>query len=142
MTFALVALLLFTLILLAGGGRVWALTITPNPPVAGQPITFSGTNSADSGITVYSGFGCLNVLMSLNSLSTGPGAYSYTLAGGLPAGQYSALKLDDASPPTGCVNFTVNPAPTTGGVHPTFPIYVGAAFLAHKQYCTASPTHC
>lgn len=101
--FALLALGL----LLVNVKPAWAVTITPNPAVAGQPITFSGS-SADVGGNIFSGFGCTGSIVAFVSTG-GPGAYSFTLTGGLPAGSYSVQIIDDITPPTGCVNFTVQP---------------------------------
>jgi hypothetical protein len=88
---------------------VYAVTITPNPAIAGQPITFSGA-SADLGGSIFSGFGCSGSVVGFVSTG-GPGPYSYTLASGLPAGSYSVAIVDDI-PASGCVNFTVVPATT------------------------------
>ena len=85
-----------------------ALTISPNPPIAGQPIVFSGflTGSSQAYAFVYHGSGCIVLFVLYGSLAPGP--YRFTVDGGLPAGSYSILIPGDAS---GCVNFTVHPAP-------------------------------
>ena len=85
-----------------------ALTISPNPATAGQPIIFSGflTGSSHAYAFVYHGSGCLVLFVLYGSLAPGP--YSFTVSGGLPAGSYSILIPGDVS---GCVNFTVHPAP-------------------------------
>jgi len=130
-----VAVALMTLLLLkllAEGRQVWGLTYTfsPDPPVAGQPFTITSSDPFDS-IEVYSGSGCDFVnLIVLDGASVSVPAQ--------PAGTYSFI-TSDIGP--ACPSFTVIPAPATSLPH-AVAMYVGAAFLAHKNYCTASPTHC
>lgn len=103
---AIVAVTLSVVFLFGSIGQVWALTISPNPPIAGEPFTITNS-SATSGdiISVYTGSGCANsnFIPGLGG-SVGPsGSVSLTLS----AGQYSAQGILAVN---GCVNFTVSPA--------------------------------
>ena len=83
----------------------WALTITPNPPVAGQPFNIIGYGPG--AVFVYTGSGCGGSLVFLSGPLRG-GAYNVTVPG-LPAGHYHLTVPENV----GCVNFTVIPATTT-----------------------------
>ena len=110
----------------------YAISVSPGSPVAGQPITFTGNE--EENFNIYTGSGCSHPLM---FISAGIGSFSCVLTGGLSAGSYSAKTDSDVT----CTNFTVTTATTTGTPH-TIGIYVGAAYLAHKNCCAASPTDC
>jgi len=132
----LVTVLLLTL-LVVNVGRVWAPpppppTFVPNPPIAGEPFTVSAF-APDGVIVLYPGPTCTGRGTLLGFSDPITGDYSFTLT--LAAGTYCLADTVHIVP------FTVisPPSTTTSGSHP---VYVGAAFLAHKQYCTASPTHC
>ena len=128
---ALVALLLLTLFL-TGGRQVWAVVISfsPNPPVAGQPFTITSSDS-DDGLSVYTGSVCNGQF----SITAGTGTVNVPAQS---AGAYAYFDADLAV----CVDFNIISAPTTTGVPHIVGLYVGDAFLAYKNYCTASPTHC
>ena len=130
----LVTVLLLTL-LVVNVGRVRALTpptFIPNPPVAGEPFTVSGVTAPN--VAVDLGSTCNSFVAFLGSSDPTTGAYSFTLT--LSAGNYC---IDDA---VHAAPFTVIPPPPSITTTASHPAYVGAAYLAHKQYCTASPTHC
>ena len=143
-TVTLVAVLILSLFLL-GLGQVWAQSFNPNPPIAGQTFTISGVCGSGPCVVIVilqTGFGCGNgntvaILGPFNGMVGGPGSYTATVPGQLQ-GTYSTFTLGGES----CVIFTVVPATTTTTSAHTVPVYVGAAYLAHKTYCTASPTHC
>ena len=123
--------------LLVNVRQVWALTITPNPPIAGQSFTISGPTEGGD-LLVFADFGCPagGPPLVLSAPISAP-TYAVTVPP-QPVGHYSASAPGD---PSGCVDFTVIPAPSSS-VTSTVPVYVGDAFLVHKNYCTASPTHC
>jgi len=85
----LVAVLALALVVM-NANPVWGYTISPNPPVAGQPFTITDVGTL---IAVESGFNCPGHVIGSGS--------PVTLT--LPAGDYS---FTDSF----CVNFTVVPA--------------------------------
>jgi hypothetical protein len=110
--------LLFLALLLVSVKPTWAnTTVTPNPALANQPITFSDGNS-NTHLIIYSGSGCTGTV--LDDFSVSEFGYTVTLSAGLPAGSYSAT--DGTIVP--CVNFTVQAAPPI----PEYPL--GVAILA------------
>lgn len=101
----LVALMLSGVIFVMNVKPAWALTITPNPPVAGQSFNISGYGPG--AVFVFTGSGCGGSVV----FQSGPlrgGFYNVTVPG-LPAGQYHVTVPEDL----GCVSFTVIPATTT-----------------------------
>jgi hypothetical protein len=83
----------------------WALTIAPDPPIAGQPFSISGYGPG--AVFVFTGSGCGGSVV----FQSGPlrgGAYNVTVPG-LPMGQYHVTVPENI----GCVNFTIIPASTT-----------------------------
>jgi len=83
----------------------WALTITPNPPIASQPFGISGYGPG--AVFVFTGSGCGGSVV----FQSGPlrgGSYNVTVPG-LPSGQYHVTVPEDL----GCVDFTVIPPSTT-----------------------------
>jgi hypothetical protein len=89
--------LVAVIVLLTNVGQVWALTITPNPPIAGEPFTITSMPGYSS-VFVFSSSDCSGGVIA--SSFTSP----FTLT--LSAGQYSAYSGDVS----GCVKFTVVPA--------------------------------
>lgn len=92
-------ILLVLTILAMNPHPVSAYTITPNPPVAGQPFTITANFGSDT-IFVYQGSGCPD-----GHFNVGVGMVTLTE----PAGQYSFVIEHETVP--NCVNFTVNSAP-------------------------------
>ncbi|MGA3109230.1 MAG: hypothetical protein ABSD99_07195 [Candidatus Bathyarchaeia archaeon] len=104
--FGLLAVLFMFLLVLVNVGPVWADTINPNPPIAGQPFTISGTATTGGFGSLYAGSGCSVVNSITNVFDPSPGSFTDSFPG-QPAGSYSFSHEGDAS---GCVNFTVNSA--------------------------------
>ena len=125
---------LFAVVASISLGQVWALTISPNPPVAGQPFTVTSSNGPGTAIRLYSAY--CSPCEPTCVVDQGVSPATFTEA----PGQYYIFAADS----DGCVALTVVPAPatTTTGVPQIVGVYLGDAFLAHKNYCTASPTHC
>jgi hypothetical protein len=96
------SLVLFVLFVFANVGQVWADTINPNPPIAGQPLTISGNGGGGFGI-LYAGSGCpvLGGITAVFDPSPGPFTDNFPAQA---AGQYSFSHQGD---PSGCVNFTI-----------------------------------
>jgi len=67
------------------------------------------------------------------------GAYSAYIWGH-PAGTYVVTVMDDFGDNSGRVCFTILPSTSTSTGSNS--AYVGSAYLAHKEYCAISPTHC
>lgn len=108
-------------------GQVWALTITPSSPIAGQPFTISGTVTTAGFLAIRSLPGCSGDVVFIQDIS--PPSYSVTVPG-QPAGSYTVSASDD---PSGCVDFTIQPAvttttTTTGPPIPEYPL--GLSLLA------------
>jgi hypothetical protein len=97
-------------------GQVWALTVTPVSPTAGQSFTISGTCPPAGGATcsvyVWSGPGCAVFQVIFVQIDIPLGPYSVTVPG-QSAGSYSAYTVND--PSGGCTNFTVIPLNTPVG---------------------------
>ena len=95
------SLLLFAL--LVDAGQVWALSVTPSTPMAGQSFTVnSGANIPES-ITVYAGPGCSGTIIFAGTVLAGGGLS----VPGQPVGQYST----NTNFEHGCLNFTILPSP-------------------------------
>ena len=102
--FGLLVILVAFLLVMVNVGQVWADTINPNPPMAGQPFTISGTATTGGFGSLYAGSGCSVDSSITNVFDPSPGAFIDSFPG-QPAGSYSFSHEGDAS---GCVNFTVN----------------------------------
>jgi len=99
----LIPLLVIDIMCLMGLNPVWALTITPNPPIATQPFNVSGYGPG--AVFVFTGSGCGgSVVFQSGPLRGGP--YNVTVPG-LPPGNYHLTVPENL----GCVNFTVIPPP-------------------------------
>jgi hypothetical protein len=83
----------------------WALTITPDPPITGQPFNVSGYGPGL--VLVFTDSGCGGSVVFRSGPLRG-GAYNVTVPG-LPAGQYHVTVPENL----GCVNFSVVPTGTT-----------------------------
>lgn len=105
--FGLLVVMFMFLLVLVNVGQVSADTINPNPPMAGQPFTISGTATTGGFGSLYHGSGCSVVNSITNVFDPSPGSFIDSFPG-QPAGSYSFSHEGDAS---GCVNFTVNSPP-------------------------------
>jgi len=107
---ALIPLILIGVMLIINPKPAWALTITPDPPIAGQPFSIIGYGAG--AVFVFTGSGCGgSVVFQSGPLRGGP--YNVTVPE-LLAGQYHVTVPEDV----GCVNFTVIPAASTTGTSP------------------------
>lgn len=102
-TVALVTVLLLA-VMLVGLRQVWALSVSPSSPIAGQPFTINSGAVIPEAINVYAGSGCSGTIIFAGTVPAG-GTLSVP---GQPAGQYST----NTNFETGCLNFTVVPAST------------------------------
>ena len=102
---ALVTVLLLA-VLMVDMGQVWALSVTPNTPIAGYPFTVNSGAVIPEAINVYAGSGCSGNLLFAGQVPAG-GSLSIP---GQPAGQYSTNT--DFEPQ--CLNFTIIPASIAG----------------------------
>ena len=105
-------------------GQVWAQSITPNPPIANQNFTITGTCSLSGGNTycvviVYSGPGCTgSIILSAYIQSSGP--YQAPVPR-QQAGVYSTQTLiQNAIVGEACLTFNIDPASI-----PEYPYGVG-----------------
>ena len=107
------ATLLVLSLLAVDVGQVWGQSFNPNPPIAGQSFTISGSCSSAPCVVIVihqTGLGCGNgntvaVLGPFNGMHGGPGSYSATVLG-QPPGSYSTFTFGGES----CVFFTIVPA--------------------------------
>ena len=127
--------LLLLFVMFANVRQVWAFTITPSSPFAGQAFIISGDcTSRICIVTVFTDCTLVVELFSSVALSAGP--YS-VIVPGLPAGSYCAYIYPQFF--FTAVSFSVlGPLMPSGYV----PVYAAEAFLAHRSYCSSSPTHC
>ena len=109
-------------------GQVWALTISPNPPIAGEPFTITNGSSGILGspdiISFFTGSTCGvlgGTLIGGSGVASG-GSFSMTL----PVGQYSASGILAANP---CLPFTVDPPAPTSYV----PVTIGGKMLPNNR---------
>jgi len=92
---------LFIIIFLVGVESVWALSVTPNSPVADQPFTVSGlVTITSSTISLIVGHGSCNSLGTPVYSVIVSGYFDVTVPGQSAGNYYAAL-------PTSCVGFTV-----------------------------------
>jgi len=101
----LVTVLLLSL-LFVDVGQVWALSVTPDSPTAGQPFTVNSDAVISETIYVYAGGGCSGALIVSGAVPAG----GRLAVPGQPYGQYST----NANFEVGCFNFTVIPPPFDG----------------------------
>jgi hypothetical protein len=97
---ALVTVLLLSVVLI-DAAEVWALSVTPTPPIAGQPFAVDNDAPISESITVYAGPGCSGPLILSETVPAG----GILPVPGQPAGQYSTNT--DFEP--GCLNFAIIP---------------------------------
>jgi hypothetical protein len=93
-------------VLLVDVGQVWALSVTPSSPIAGQPFSVNSGSVIPESIYVYTGSGCSGTLFFAGSVPAG----GRLVIPGQPAGQYST----DTNFETECLNFAVIPATIAG----------------------------
>ena len=110
------------------------LSISPNPALPNQDVTFSGQVSSPHGasdgvaVAFYTGAGCVGDSFNfVPGHADSGGSYSLTQTGGFPSGTYSAQAQDESYTPevfSPCDPFTVSSAPSI----PEYPF--GLAILA------------
>ena len=133
---ALLLGLLALAVLVGEGGQVWAVqSFNPNPPIAGQSFTISGSCTSAPCVVIViraSGHGCgpgttVASLGPFNGPSGGPGSYIATVPA-QPQGSYSTMTIGGE----GCIFFTIDPAPPTPSSYVS-PVAIGGTMLPINQ---------